>query len=430
MRKDLALCTIDGTTYSIMVGCGEQYLPAFVLALGMGQIASGLVATVPMLAGALLQLVTPWAVRRLGSYRKWVVLTAALQGASFLPLVFGALAGMVPGWLVFACATVYWASGLGGGPAWTTWMSLLIPVKVRPKYFARRARYCHIGVMAGLTTGAAVFAAQRDGSIFGGDSGGTLAAFAVLFGLAFLCRAVSTALLTRQSEPRPLPIRHTAVAPLELARRMLHGHDGRLLAYAAAAGVALQFCQPFITPYFIVGLKLQGFELGVLLAAGFAGRIALLGVFGRIAQRLGPLRLLWIGALGLVPAAALPLGSDSLAYLCFAQFVSGASIAAHELALFLMYLETIREDERTSLLTLFNVLNSLASVAGSVMGGLVLRAWGTEGGMTAYVALFLGGMALRLAALPVLARVRRQGEPVGPATDIREIGWVVQREQG
>ena len=54
LRSNLRHSWIDGLLFSGMVGVGETYLPAFVLASGHGELASGLVATVPMLTGALL----------------------------------------------------------------------------------------------------------------------------------------------------------------------------------------------------------------------------------------------------------------------------------------------------------------------------------------------------------------------------------------
>ena len=73
LRRDLRAMTADGICFSTMVGLGEAYVPAFALALGHGAAAAGLLATLPLLAGACFQLVTPEAVRRLRSYRRWVV---------------------------------------------------------------------------------------------------------------------------------------------------------------------------------------------------------------------------------------------------------------------------------------------------------------------------------------------------------------------
>src|SRR5215204_3750277 len=69
-RADLRRIVGEGSAHAIMVGVGESYLPAFVLAMGMGQVAAGLITTIPLLAGAVLQLVSPSAVHYLGSHRR------------------------------------------------------------------------------------------------------------------------------------------------------------------------------------------------------------------------------------------------------------------------------------------------------------------------------------------------------------------------
>src|SRR5262249_54123491 len=72
LRKNLRNSMSDGAAFSVMVGTGETYFPAFVLAMGMGEIAAGLVASIPILVGAILQMVSPAAVVKLGSNRRWV----------------------------------------------------------------------------------------------------------------------------------------------------------------------------------------------------------------------------------------------------------------------------------------------------------------------------------------------------------------------
>src|SRR5215207_2022114 len=85
-RRDMRASIGDAAAYSLMVGIGETYFAAFALALGTGETFAGLIATLPMLAGASLQLATPWALRRLRSYRAWVVLCASLQAAALLAM--------------------------------------------------------------------------------------------------------------------------------------------------------------------------------------------------------------------------------------------------------------------------------------------------------------------------------------------------------
>ncbi|MCH5377404.1 MAG: hypothetical protein JJ992_25875, partial [Planctomycetes bacterium] len=122
LRRDLRAIVGDGAAFSVMVGIGETYVPAFVLALGLGGIAAGMVATVPVLLGAVLQLVSPWAVQRLGSRRQWVVVCARCQAVSLLLLAMLALFQVRWSWPIFLLATFYWAGGLATGPAWNTWV--------------------------------------------------------------------------------------------------------------------------------------------------------------------------------------------------------------------------------------------------------------------------------------------------------------------
>src|SRR6516165_6423850 len=96
LRKNLRNSVSDGAAFSVMVGIGETYFPAFVLAMGMGEIAAGLVASIPLLVGAILQMISPVAVVRLGSNRRWVITCVALQALSFLPLVIAAVLGRLP----------------------------------------------------------------------------------------------------------------------------------------------------------------------------------------------------------------------------------------------------------------------------------------------------------------------------------------------
>ena len=41
LRRDLWVSTADAVAYSLMVGFGETYIPAFALALGLGPVAAG-----------------------------------------------------------------------------------------------------------------------------------------------------------------------------------------------------------------------------------------------------------------------------------------------------------------------------------------------------------------------------------------------------
>ena len=96
-RNELRAVTREGISFSIMIGVGESYLPAFVLALGLSEVSAGLIVTIPLLSGAIVQLISPYLIRRLASYRRWTIICTLIQGFSFLPLVAAALRGSLSG---------------------------------------------------------------------------------------------------------------------------------------------------------------------------------------------------------------------------------------------------------------------------------------------------------------------------------------------
>ncbi len=397
LRRDLRAMTFDAAAFSVMVGIGESYLAAFALAVGVGETGAGLLASVPPVAGAVLQLVSPVAVARLRSHRRWVVACAVVQALSFLPLVVGALVGRIPTALLFLLASLYWGSGMATGPAWNTWVATLVPGRLRARYFSRRTRITQIGVLVGLVGGGL---ALQWGRRFGQELHG----FALLFLIAAACRAVSSALLASQSEPIPLPHRYRTVPASEaFARIGRRSHEGRLLLYLLSVQIAVHLSAPYFTPYMLKRLELDYGPYMVLIAMSFAAKIFTLPALGIVAQRFGARRLLWIGGLGIVPLSALWLVSDSFAYLFVVQCIAGTFWGAWELATFLLVFEAIPDDERTSMLTSFNLANAIAMVLGSLAGGALLH--GLDESHTGYMTIFALSALCRAVTVLLLLRI-------------------------
>lgn len=407
LRRDLRAMLGDGVAFSSMVGIGETYLPAFALAVGMGAVSAGLVATLPVLAGALLQLVTPWGVRRLRSYRRWVVLCARLQAASFLPLVAGALLGNIrPGWL-FLAAAAYWGFGMATGPAWNAWVGALVPETMRARFFANRTRWSQGALFAAVLSGGAILERGR-------GSGTPLLAFATLFGLAIASRIVSSSFLASQSEPAGLAESHRSLSFGEVLARLRGTDAGGLLVYLLAMQVSVNIASPYFTPFMLKHLALSYAEFTALTGAAFLSRVVVLPGLARLAEARGTRVVLWLGAVGIVPLPLLWLVSDALGYLLVLQLVAGAAWAALELATLLSFFEVLDARDRTSVLTVFNVANTFAMAFGALLGAGLFTTW--SGGAVpyaGYAALFLASVTGRLASLGLLYRAHvRAAVPV------------------
>jgi MFS family permease len=395
----------DGMAFSFMVGAGESYLPAFALALGLGDVTAGLVATIPMLAGALLQLATPFVVSRLGSHRRWVVGCAALQALSFVPLVSGAVIGWLPAGGLFFAASLYWGFGMATGPAWNTWAGTIVPKPLRPRYFAVRARWSQVALVVGL-------AAAGWWLEMGSRSDDRVRFFAVVFAAAMLARLLSATLLARQSEPLPVPIGDTRITPGALREDLLGGGHGKLLLYLLVFQLAVWVVAPYFTPYMLGPLELSYLEFMLLTGAAFVARIALMPWLGHFAHVYGTRRLLWLGSIGIVPLPAMWLVSEHFAWLLFLQVLGGFAWGAFELATLLSFFEHIPIERRTALLSVYNVANAVAIVAGGAIGGVLLGGAGVAG--AGYTLLLVGSTVLRALALPLLRGAADSHPPAVP----------------
>jgi MFS family permease len=389
LRSDLRAIQSDGVAFSVMVGSGEAYLAAFALALGLGDRVAGLVAAVPVLVGAVLQLVSPVGVRKLRSHRRWVVTCAAVQAASFLPLTAGALVGVFPAWALLVVAGIYWGAGMGTGPAWNTWVGELVPRSVRARFFAHRARRCQIGLLIGLL-GAGLLLDYM------ATLGLALLGFAAAFTMAGLARVVSAVYLWRQSEPARLAVLSPAETPPRL-RDALVPTTAKLLVFMLALQFSVHLAAPYFTPYMLGPLGLSYAEYVSLIAASFVAKMLVAYPLGFVARYLGARRLLAVAGLAIAPLSGLWIVSDHLGYLFALQIMSGAAWAAYELATVLLFFEAIPVDRRTRLLTLFNLVNAIALVGGAAAGALLLSWLGFS--RDGYLIVFLASSALRLVSL-------------------------------
>jgi predicted MFS family arabinose efflux permease len=408
LRRNLKAMNADGFSFSVMVGVGETYLPAFMLARGLGEMNAAMIATVPVLLGSVLQLCAPLVLQRLRSYRRFVVVTASLQAVSMLMLMGLALMQHVAAWTVFVPATLYWAAGLATGPAWNTWVEQLVPRRIRSGFFARRSRLCHVGVLLGLISGGLLLRWSVAHEL-------TVAVFAILFGVGAIGRFVSASMLARQSESlhagpgRIQPDVDAVVEDCSSARDKFFlllktirrpGPAGRLVLFLMAIQTAVHVSGPYFNPFMLKVLQLSWVDYMGLLSLGFVGKMLSLPWAGRFANRWGADRLLWVGSLGVVPVSALWFVAQDIWFLACLQILSGLVWGCYELAMLLQFFRQIPGERRVAVLTLYNLGNSAAMVLGTIIGATILNSLGRN--YDAYLTVFVASGCLRATALLAL----------------------------
>lgn len=387
MRHNLQLSLWDAFFFSIMVGAGESFLPAFALHLGFSDTLTGLFSTVPLAAGAIVQLLTPWGLRKVGSVQRWVVGTTVVQACAFLPFVMWEAAGFQSATALFAVAAIYWGAGYAAGPVWNRWMADLVPHSISATFFARRLSISQYGVLLGLLVSGA--ALQYDVH-FGFFS----SAFSLIFLVAFAARASSSFLLAKKDDS------HTEIQKQRdlmsvLKSVMGRGYERALLVFLFLFGCAIFISSPFVNPFLLKQLSMSNSVYTFCLIALFVGKIVGYNLTHRFLQGIATERTLILGALGIAPMPALWMfctGGFSAGAL---QFSSGLCWGVYESALTLILFRRVSSESKVALLTIINFVQCAAILVGSLLGGMILKSFGEN--FQAYVVVFGWSSLLRLA---------------------------------
>jgi MFS family permease len=400
LRTDLRYSTADGAGYSLMFGMGEQYIGAFAVALNASSITTGLLTAIPMFIAGTLQLLTPHVLMRWPIHRAWIVACTVVQALSLFMLPLAVFMGALRIEFMFLCVTLYWASGMGSGPPWNTWIEGMVPARIRARYFGFRGRVSQFFVFGGFALAGILLHLTRQTEY----EWAVLAGFAAIFIIAGAGRLASSWSLANHSHDKPRLQNERFVSARELFISRRRDPGARLLIYLFFVQCAVQFSGPYFTPFILRNLGFSYLHYMALISICFLGKSLAMAMWGRVAQRVGARTLLVIGGALIMPVSSLWCISVDFWWLAIVQFISGTVWASFELAFALMFIEALPRNERTSVMTYYFFLNSLGYVIGASLGALTL--YSLPGDLGYYV-LFGGSGIGRLLALSFVFRIPR-----------------------
>ncbi len=400
LRRNLKLLTTDGACWAVMSGAAEWQFTLFALAIGLSEVKAGLVATVPLFLAAVLQLVTPWGVRLVGSIRRWVWMSALVQALAIIPLIVGALVGDMPWWVVYVSVGVFNAAQFASAPPWQAWFTSLVPGPIRPTFVGLRNRFVQVGLAVGML--ASLFLE------YGAQNSWVLQAFAGVFGVALLARLISVMCLAGQSEAEPGLVERIEPPTLAVMKRDFGDRQTRfLLLYMLAFFFSVFIVAPFLIPYMRKQLDFEYWQVTTVLAVMLGVKAAVLPLVGRLAKRHGSFRVLWIGGIATVPLVTLWPLNDSFWYILTLQGLAALAWACWETATFLLVFDIIPAERRTPVMTIYQLAQASALLLGSLLGAEVLEVVGLDRG--GYIVLFIGSGLMRFLSLFILAGLEPSG---------------------
>ena len=397
MNRNLFLSIVDGVFYSLMVGFGEAYFVPYAISLGVTDFEIGVMTTLPLLAGSLVQLATPALLQRDGRRKPLVRGCVLLQSLSFLPLMLVPRLPAGPAVWLIGIIVLYWIFQLAGASAWQSWMGDLVPAAIRGNYFSRRSRWLQLATFFGVVTGGILL--DRFG-------------FVLIFLLAMGSRLGSFYVLKRQEEPPHRSPPELQFTFLEFVKKMRFNNYGLFVLYSALFAFAHFLAGPYFNPYLFRELKFTYLDFMLTQAAFVASKSLFLPVWGHYSDRYGSRKLLSLAGYLCPFLPMFWLFADRLAVVIVVQIVAGFVWAGMELCAFNFILDCTTPERRARCTAYYQVFVGVGSVLGPVPGPLLLKY--SLFFASPYLFVFLVSGALRLVVSPYFLPWIRELRVVAP----------------
>jgi MFS family permease len=427
IRNSLKASTVDGVFAAIYSGItGGVLVTNFLMDLGASTVQIGLVASIP-LAANLLQPLGAYFSERMTSrhwYCFWIYVPARLLWL-VLALGIGLLsqgvidAQMLIDWTL-AIAVLSYGVGALGSAAWLSWMAVLVPRRLRGRYFSLRNSASNLTSLVSVPLAGTAIAIFPGGSVQGF---GIALVLAMLFGLVSLLfqnfmADVNPQLQQALAEPdRRIEKRepaHDTSKAIQAAIEAPGKEDSKskidfwmFLIYYSGWMFAFSLSAPFFNLYMLDNLNLSISQVTLYSSLMAGANLALLTTWGWLADRFGNSLLLLGGGLvaALTPLLWLFVSTGDLSvwlWLPLLHIIMGGSISAIELCANNLQIGVSPIQNQSSYLGWLAAGAGVSGALGATLGGYLAEHWQIGG----LLGLFIVSSVCRLVALVPLFFVR------------------------
>lgn len=388
-------CSIkDGSAWSVMYGFGEQYITPFALRIGASASEIGILNSVPAFIGATFQLLGAKLTDKYQNRKKIVTFFALLQAILILPLFF--IPFFTKDMLVLtALFTLYNIFSNIMGPAWSSWISDVIPENDRTTYFGKRNKYVVASTMFSVMIAGIILHFFESINIWTG--------FMILFSIAFIGRIISWYYLSKQIEPEYKYNPEDYFSFKDFLKRMPHTNFGNFVIFRSLMALAVMIAGPFFTVFMLKNLDFNYLQYTILVLIPMAIKAITMTYWGKYSQRFGTRHILIISGLWI---ATIPIwwfivgyfftGFTAFYLLIPVEIMTGFAWGGFELTAFNYVLETVSPEKRARGFAYFNMVFGFAVLAGGLLGAYLVDIIPETFGVSTLLIIFIISAIARL----------------------------------
>jgi MFS family permease len=399
VRNSLYFSILDGLFTAMMAGVSDFYLVPYGIALGATTSQVALLAGLPLVFGALLQLMSAGVTQSIGSRVKLINFVVFFHALSWLPIILipyvfkdRPRAHWAP-WALIVSVTVYSSFGAFAVPAWQSLMSDYIPVKKRGKYFGWRNKLQGtLTIIVSILTGLILYRFGKD----------TFTGFTLIFIFAMCCRFCAWGCLSRMTEPFRKSVHDIYFSFFNFIKQIRTSNFAKFVLFASLTSFSVNLSASLFPVFLLKELRFDYASYMVLVTTAAFSSVAFQEIWGRYGDRGGNLRVLRIAGWGIAILPALWLISQKLWFGILIQFVAGCFWGGFNLIINNFLMEAVSSEKRIRCISYFNVMNNFSVLCGAVLGGFLLHRLPLISGYS-FLALFLLSCVARMLVMFLIA---------------------------
>ncbi|MCC5843950.1 MAG: MFS transporter [Verrucomicrobia bacterium] len=377
-HKALRTSIFDGAFATVMGSlCGGIFLVGFALnVLSATTLQVGILAALPVSAN-MAQILGSIIIERFGHRRPFCIICVTVARLFWLLILLLPLPlfqgwGDARIWFLVLLVGLSCLHGSMSGVAWLGWMSDLIPVDIRGRFFAKRNIVAATsGMVATLAGGAFLnYWEQQHGRE-------NPVGYLTLFGIGLVFGLISSFFLSRVPDPKKFAAKNQEGLSWKTITAPLKDRNFRsLLIYVSLFMFVTQMAGPFYSVYMIEFLEVDFSTITLLITFATLASLFMLRIWGPIADQMGNKPILVVAgfAHALIPLAWV-VAQDALYYeaLVLAHILSGMFHAAIVLAHVNILIKLSPETGRSFYIAAFNTLIGLSVALAPILGGILLE---------------------------------------------------------
>ncbi len=355
---------VESAARHITTGFGENYLGAFAVILGAGEIFMSILTSLPTLFASILQIISPYFMKKYGVRRKLVLNGVLIHALSWFCLLFVFLVDPAIGiWILLLLIIIQTSVEWFINCAWMSWFGEYVDKKTMGKY---------IGLKNSISLLFSMTSTIIAGVILGFfESSGSLYGFVIIFAISFLARAFTFFNLNSIPPTNYNPKKTKTISPLQFLKEKRHEEIHSFINFIGLFRFVVMIASPFFTLYMLRDLNFTYVEYMIFISLTIFTQVVSMHYWGGITQKYGNGIVLKYSSILIAFIPLLWLVSQDFNYLIFIRIFDGFIWGAFNLSAYNYLLSSSSLTERSAYVSNYNLFTGLATFLGAIIGGFI-----------------------------------------------------------